>query len=133
MKFADLPTLGQPLAAGIFAGLITTKDGAHCAIVLLADKPSKRLDFNAANAWAAELGDGAALPTRPVSALLFANCKSEFEEAWHWTSEAYSDAYAWFQGFYGGSQDFSYRSYEGWARAVRLIQLDGSNNANPQS
>jgi len=121
MNITDLPALGQPLEAGTFAGLTTRPDGTHCAVVLLADKPAKNLTWKASLAWAKKLK--AELPTRPVAALLFANAKSQFEPEWHWTSEAYGSSYAWDQYFCNGYQDFSIKSFEGRARAVRLIQL----------
>jgi len=121
MKFQDLPPVGQPLESGIFAGLTTTREGTHCAVVLLADKPDKGMKWKAAMDWAKKLG--AELPTRPVGALLFANAKDQFTAEWHWTSEAYDGSYAWTQGFGLGTQDVDDESYEGRARAVRLIQL----------
>ncbi len=124
MKLTDLPALGAALAAGIFAGITTKPDGTHHAVVLLADKPDQRLPWQHAMEWAAGLQ--AELPTRPVAAMLFANLKPQFEEAWHWTSEADADdgSYAWGQGFYSGLQISYHKSYEGRARAVRLIQLE---------
>jgi hypothetical protein len=34
MKLNELPALGAPLDAGIFAGLITQKDGTHVAVAV---------------------------------------------------------------------------------------------------
>lgn len=125
ISLAALPALGTAVAGGIFCGLTTKPDGTHHAVVLLADKPEKRLPWADAMAWAEGLGDGAQLPTRPVAALLFANAKPQFEEAWHWTSETcdWDGSYAWIQDFsYGRQYDYR-KSYAGQARAVRLIQL----------
>jgi hypothetical protein len=121
MKLADLPPVGHPLEAGIFAGLTTLPDGTHHAVVLLADKPDKPLTWKAAMTWAKKLE--AQLPARPVSALMFATVKAQFEPEWHWTGEELDGAYAWLQFFYYGTQDLTRKSYEGRARAVRLIQL----------
>jgi len=123
MKLTDLPAVGQPLAAGIFAGLTTTKAGAHCAVILLSDKPEGLLTWKKAMNWAEKLD--AALPTRAESALLFANLKDQFEldPSWHWTSEAFDGSSAWHQYFDDGSQGNGLKSYEGRARAVRLIPL----------
>jgi len=121
MNFTDLPAIGQPLEAGTFVGLTTKPDGTHHAVVLLADKAAKRMTWKASLAWAKKLK--AELPTRPVAALLFANAKSQFEPEWHWTSEAYDSSYAWLQYFLNGYQLSNYESFEGRARAVRLIQL----------
>ena len=121
MQLSTLPALLQPLEGGLFAGLTTTPDGLHHAVVLLPDKPDGLLTWKKAMAWAE--GIGAALPTRPVAALLFANAKAQFDPEWHWTSEAFDGSYAWGQYFYYGGQDTTHESYEGRARAVRLIQL----------
>ena len=121
MKLCNLPPLGQPLEAGLFAGLTTRADGAHCAVVLLADKPDAPLPWKQAMAWAAKRQ--AELPSRPVAALLFANAKPQFEKAWHWTAGEFDGACAWDQDFSDGFQVSSRKSYEGRARAVRLIPL----------
>ncbi len=123
MHLQDLPALGAALDAGIFAGLTTKPDGTHCAVVLLADKPGGKLTWQQAVEWAQSVQGE--LPSRPVSALLFANARDQFERAWHWTSETDEDdgSYAWGQDFYDGSQSDSHKSYEGRARAVRLIPL----------
>jgi hypothetical protein len=125
MHLKDLPAISQPLAAGVFAGLTTTPDGQHCAVVLLPNKPNKLLTWQEAGEWAASVGG--VLPTRPVSALLFALLRSDFEtdnKPWYWTSEQSSDRYAWIQTFDGGgSQDGGDESAQLRARAVRLIQL----------
>ena len=123
VALSNLPAVGQPLEGGLFAGLTTRRDGVHCAVVLLSAAPSKRLDWDAATAWAAE--QGGELPTRPVSALLFANLRGEFDAAWHWTAEKHEDdgAFAWSQHFNDGFQDINHTSFEARVRAVRLIPL----------
>jgi hypothetical protein len=121
LTFATLPPLGAPLDGGIFCGLTTDKEGKHFAVALLPDKPDGGLPWKKAIAWA-ESVDGM-LPTRPVAALLFANARDEFDKDWHWTSEQYSAGYAWLQLFGHGYQDYDVKSYEGRARAVRLIHL----------
>jgi hypothetical protein len=122
MKLSALPALLQPLEGGLFAGVCTTPDGTHHAVVLLTEQPAERLTWKKAMNWAEKLG--AVLPTRPVAALLFANAKAQFEPEWHWTSESFDGSYAWGQDFsYGDQSDLDLKSYEGRARAVRLIQL----------
>ena len=124
MHLNDLPAIGQPLDAGVFAGLTTTPAGQHCAVVLLPDEPSTLMTWQQALEWAASVGG--VLPARPVSALLFSLMRSNFEtddEPWYWTSEECSDRYAWLQDFYGGNQGYDAKSAELRARAVRLIQL----------
>ena len=124
MKFADLPaTPGTEIDGGIYAGIHTLPDGTHHAVLLLQDTPSKRLDWPAAAAWAESVRGQ--LPSRPIAALLFANVRTCFEPAWHWTNEVHEDdsSCAWYQGFGDGYQDLSHQGYEGRARAVRLIPL----------
>ena len=125
MNLSDLPALGQPLAGGVFAGLTTTRTGEHHAVVLTPDLPAQRMPWKDAMQWAASLGDGASLPTRPVSALLFANVRDQVEPGWYWTSESHEDdgSCAWDQTFLYGLQGINLKSYGGRARAVRLIQL----------
>jgi hypothetical protein len=123
IQFVDIAAmaLGAPLEGGTFAGIITPKNGAHVAVVLLADKPVKSMKWADAKAWA-ESVDGV-LPTRPVAAMLFANAKDQFEAEWHWTSEAYSGSGAWIQGFVGGTQITDRVDDDYCARAVRMIPL----------
>lgn len=121
MHLQDLPALGAPLEAGLFAGLTTTKDGHHHAVVLLPIKPEKPLTWKRAVSWAKKAGGE--LPTRPVAALLFANLKDQFDPQWHWCLEQLDGSYAWYQAFSTGLQDFDHESFEGRARAVRLIPL----------
>jgi hypothetical protein len=120
-QLATLPALGAAFEGGIFAGLTTDKEGRHFAVTLLPDKPAKRLPWKKAVDWAASV-DGT-LPTRPVAALLFANAKDQFDRDWHWTSEAFDGSYAWDQYLLYGDQTTTLKSYEGQARAVRLIHL----------
>lgn len=121
LDLAALPPLGAPLAGGLFVGITTLIDGTHHAVVLLPDKPDGPLPWKKAMAWAEKAGG--TLPTRPVSALLFALAREQFEPAWHWTSESLDGSYAWNQYFNSGSQFGYHKSYEGRCRAVRLIQL----------
>ena len=118
---ALLPAVGAAYEGGLFAGLTTDKEGRHFAVALLPDKPEKLLPWKKAMEWAASVNG--MLPTRPVAALLFANAKDQFEPDWHWTSEAFDGSCAWFQYFFSGGQYNYHKSYEGSARAVRLIQL----------
>lgn len=121
LTIASLPSVGQPLEGGIFAGVITTKEGTHCAVVLLADKPDARLPWKKAMTWAAQVGGR--LPSRPVAAMLFANLQEQFEAAWHWTSDELDGSSAWRCFFSYGTQYDGLKGFEGRARAVRLIHL----------
>ena len=120
--FPKLPTLGTPVAGGLYAGITTGHDGAVYALILLADKPSRRLDWPAAMAWAESLQ--ATLPTRLEGALLFANLRDQFDPTWHWLGEQYSAGNAWLQYFNFGVQTSSGKSFEARARAVRRFPLE---------
>ena len=117
-----LPALGAPLAGGLYAGVTTGTDGALYALILLADKPAKRLNWKSATAWATDLQ--ASLPSRPEGALLFANLQPQFEDGWHWLGEQYSADDAWSQLFNSGYQGNNYKKYEARARAVRRLPLE---------
>jgi hypothetical protein len=123
---ATLPALGADFHGGKYAGVATDKDGVVYALISHDDKPGKLMNFKDAMAWAEGLGDGASLPNRVESLLMFANLKGEFEESWHWTSEAYSERSAWYQGFsYGYQSNGDHRS-ELCARAVRRLPINPS-------
>lgn len=120
--FPSLPTLGTLIAGGLYAGVTTGPDGAAYALILLADKPSKRLDWPAAMAWAESLQ--ASLPTRTEGALLYANLGDQFDRTWHWLSEQYSAGHAWYQHFLSGTQYYGSKCFEARARAVRRFPLE---------
>lgn len=118
--FASLPAIGADLNGGIFFGITTRKDGAHCAAILLPDQ-SEKLTWKKAMNWAKKLD--AELPSRPVAALLFANLKDKLTPAWHWTSDEDDASYAWDCNFYYGGQYHHHKSHAGSVVAVRLIPL----------
>ena len=120
MNLQSLPQLGQPIDAGIFAGVITRPDGTHCAVIRLPENGTK-LTWKKAMTWAKE--QGGELPSRPVEALLFANVKAALPSGWHWTSEEAAACRAWLCGFPDGDIYFLHKGYEGSAVAVRLIPL----------
>lgn len=119
LTLAMLPALGEALDGGIFAGITTTKEGVHAAVVLLPAR-GEDLNWKAAQEWAKDTGGE--LPSRPVAALLFANAKKHLPGGWHWTSESDGASWAWYCGFDGGDQ-ISRRSAELSAVAVRQIPL----------
>ena len=64
------------------------------------------------------------LPSQAEAHLLAANLKDHFSQTdWYWTSTQYSAVLAWTQDFDVGNQDFSYKSWQASARAVRMIQI----------
>lgn len=129
MNFVDLPKLGEPLEGGTFGGVITLGDWGTYLTSLLDDRPKGRVTWWQAMEWAAALekakGGRIVLPTRPVAAMLYAHLRTLCEQDWHWTSEEVEryGSGAWGQDFYDGDQSVDRRSYEGRARAVRLIPI----------
>lgn len=121
------PKIGEawPGLAGIYAGLTRGEDGAPDAhLVMLNATPETELDWQGAMDWAASIGDGAHLPTRGESALLYANLKEQVPTGdAYWTSTQYSDNYAFTQYFLDGGQSHGDKKYEGRARAVVRIPV----------
>ena len=115
--------IGQPYPGvdGIYAGLTVGLDGEPDGhLVLLNALPEGELEWAAANAWAEGLGDGARLPTRFESALLYANLQAQFPEGgWFWTGTQFSESLAWHQNFSDGYQGDYHKSFEARCRAVR--------------
>lgn len=109
-----------------YAGIVIDPDNGQPThhLVLLPEQPTERLSWDEAMAWAASIG--AELPTRQEAALLFANAKTAFEPAWHWTSEQYAGnaSLAWVQNFIGGYQYTGDKGYKGRVRAVRRFLID---------
>lgn len=126
------PAIGQlwPEQGGVYAGIARGFDGQPDHHLILSATKADAMPWQRAMDWAGALLDGAhndwALPTRPQSALLFANLRDQFEQRWHWTNETYEGdgSCAWVQYFDDGCQDVNLRkSYEGPARAVRRLPL----------
>jgi hypothetical protein len=108
-----------------YAGIILGKDGEPSHhLILVADKPTDDLNWQAAMDWAKRVGGD--LPTRREQSLLYANLKEQFDATWYWSSEQHAaDSYnAWGQNFYDGGQDYDFKSYEGRARAVRRLPIE---------
>lgn len=121
MKLQALPKLGEQIDGGIFAGLTTNKNGAHCAVVLLPGNGSD-LDWSDAKSWATE--QGGELPNRSVAALLFDNVEDQLRPEWHWTSDELRVSSAWACGFSYGHQFGLSKTCKGSAIAVRLVPLE---------
>ena len=123
-----LPAIGERTHGGIYAGLSRGESGESDAHIILLDAaPEDDLDWADAVKWAQSLGDGARLPTRFESALLYANLQDQFINKWHWTGTQYGAYTAWNQNFHDGNQDSYGKSYEGRALAVRrLVSLKES-------
>lgn len=127
-----LPLPGQfwPEQGGIYVGIAAAEGDMPAGhIVLLADKPAKRLPWAQAVAWAKNLGNGAHAPTRFESALLYANVRDKLDiNSWHWTSTERANAsYAWGCDFHDGFQYDNHKSDDGCAVAVRRLDLYSFN------
>ena len=108
-----------------YAGIVIGKDGeASYHLILMADKPTDKLNWKAAKDWAKRIGGD--LPSRREQSLLFANCKEQFDPDWYWSNQAYEKdaSYAWDQDFYDGGQDGSLFGNEWRARAVRRSVIE---------
>lgn len=119
------PAIGEEWEAqgGIYAGLSRGEDGEPDAhLVLLPDVVDKGMPWADAVKWAEGIGNGARLPTRFESALLYANVRDQLDtDHWHWTGTPDSEGYAWGQYFLSGGQLSFITSSEGRARAVRRL------------
>ncbi len=93
-------------------------------LVLVAERPANKLNWQAAKDWAAAMG--ATLPNRQEQALLYANCKPHLKPEWHWSCEEHADeaSFAWYCHFNVGSQNYNHKSYEGSVVAVRRIHVN---------
>ena len=119
--------LEQNLQEGeIYAGLILGKNGERdYHLVLLAAKPDKDLNWQAAMVWAKSVGGY--VPDRREARLLFINSSDSFDEdTWYWTSTTHADYsdFAWMQHFSDGDQTSYRKSNEYSARAVRRIYIE---------
>jgi len=105
-----------------YAGAVLDEDGDHMHhLVLMAQRPGKKLNWQAAMDWAQSIGGS--LPSRQEQALLFANCKPHLEGVWHWSSQTHEDdaSFAWDCDFINGTQDDNHKLNELSAVAVRRV------------
>jgi hypothetical protein len=106
-----------------YAGLILGKDGESSYHLILLPGEQEEINWTDALAWAKEqVGE---LPNRREQALLYANLKEEFKEAWYWSNTQHaslSDS-AWCQYFSNGYQ-FNLSEYDELrARSVRRLSV----------
>lgn len=115
-----------PLAAGErLAGSILNDDGTLKHYLILLPGEAESVEHKAAMTWADKLGGS--LPTRQEQALLYANLKHEFAEAYYWSCETHeSDSgWAWGQGFGYGSQTSNDKGSKLRARRCRRVIVQG--------
>lgn len=128
MHLSTMPRVGE-IIDGLTVGalMIDQQTGQPYALMVSQVRPDGELDWNAANTWAASLGEGFRLPSRPEGAALYANNgqlgEAAFEPEWHWLNEQCSSHYAWGQGFGVGFQSNVRKDNEYRARAVRRVDI----------
>ena len=128
MKLTNMPRVGE-IIDGLTVGalMIDQQTGQPYALLVNRARPGNDLEWDAANTWAASLGDGFRLPSRPEGAALYANNRqlgeAAFEPEWHWLNEQYSARGAWIQYFDGGGQDDVHKDNQYAARAVRRVDI----------
>lgn len=117
-----IPSVVISLAPGErYAGIVLKDDGDPSHHLVLLPGEAEEVEWQEAKDWAEN--QGGELPTRREQALLYANLKSEFKPAWHWSSEAHGDASAWCQYFLSGYQFCDRQFSELRARAVRRLSI----------
>ncbi|MBL0918012.1 MAG: DUF1566 domain-containing protein [Hydrogenophaga sp.] len=124
---AAIPAIGAPwpgIENSVYAGISRGEAGAPDAhLVLLAEQPGA-LDWDSAMKLSEGRTDGARMPTRFESALMYAHVREHFDTSkWHWTSTQYSENHAWSQGFGYGDQLSDGKEFEGRVRLVRRLPL----------
>ena len=110
-----LPLLNQ---GEIFLGVYCGPDGELIRVILLPEEKASS-SWKSAMKWAKDLGGD--LPIRIEQAMLFAYLRDEFRREWYWSNQLadFGDAYAWYQNFDYGTQEYSYPDSKLRARAVR--------------
>jgi len=127
----SVPAIGQhlPELGGTYIGISSDlKGGATGHLVLLDARPTTRMTWKAAIAWAESLGDGARLPTRAEAMLIFTNTTNRPTSGWHWTSEEEDASYAWGCYFSTGDQNDNHKGNDLSAVAVRRLSLQSFNS-----
>jgi hypothetical protein len=107
-----------------YAGLILSEQGTPSHHLILLPGDAEDLTWEQAGEWAKN--QGGELPSRAEQSLLFANLKSEFQDAWYWSGQQHEkeSGWAWYQGFGYGSQDGIREGCECRARAVRRLVIE---------
>ena len=114
-----------PLAEGeVYVGAIGDKKGDFYHVVLLPGD-NDGAAWQAQMDWAKSIGGD--LPNRVEQAMLFANCRDQFEQAAYWSNTPDTDpgyeGWAWYQHFGYGGQTINDEGYELRARAVRRLSI----------
>lgn len=123
----EIKISGRTVQLGIgerYAGAVLDADGRYVYdLVLMPARPSERMSWSGALAWAKEVGG--MLPTRQEQALLFAHCRSHLEDGYHWSCDKYErdNAFAWRCYLSQGLLDYTVQSIGCSAVAVRRVVL----------
>ena len=117
MQQLQIPSLSE---GEIYVGAIGDKNGDFHHVVLLPGD-NAGADWQAQMDWAKRIGGD--LPSRVEQALLFANCRDQFERDWYWSNEPDGSGWAWFQHFGYGAQYDNLQDDELRARAVRRLPI----------
>lgn len=130
-----LPRIGTKVSGGVYAGILTGKDGSLYALIKLDVKPPCKpattpedegddfLAWDEALAWATKQGGD--LPTLAEAALLFTNVRNVLpDEAW--TSEVGNDdvSLAWLAQFHDNDMTRFQKEARAEALAVQRVPLD---------
>lgn len=99
-------------------------------LILLPQRPDKRLNWQDAMAWAASVGGD--LPNPQEQSLLFANCRDALPKAWCWSNKEHEKdaSFAWGCYFLNGIQHGTHKSCGGSAVAVRRLALESFNSSD---
>lgn len=114
---------------GVHAGVARGNDGQPDYHLIVGDESAKKMPQKAALEWALRTGAPSfadfSLFNRREQALCFANVPELFKKEWYWSCEQYAPhpVYAWVQGFGYGSQDYTSKVNDCWARAVRRLVI----------
>jgi len=106
-----------------YAGMVIDAEGIPTHHLILIAISSGDMHWKEADQWAKD--KGGELPSRSEQALLYANLKAKFDSAWYWSSEIHKEdkKYAWFQGFFNGSQHYNLIDLTLRACAVRRLPI----------
>lgn len=102
-----------------YAGAVLKNDGSvDYHLIKLPAEPDDDMSWRDAMDWAESVGGK--LPDRREMRLLQANLGATLKTSgWGWLEETNGESCAWYCTFYGGGVDYTYRSSEGSAVAVR--------------
>ncbi|MGA4275617.1 DUF1566 domain-containing protein [Ralstonia nicotianae] len=119
----NIPRIGEVWPGqngGVYAGMMRGRDGGEDYPLILLPGDHKE-PWQECMDWAAALGGD--LPFPEEQSLLFANLGDLFKREAYWSKKTHAGdpAYAWYQCFYSGGQNYSHKSAALRAVAVRRL------------